>query len=150
MHFAIYPGFINSMNIMKYVNNHPCRFDFQNTAFWLGATQFLSCLWFTIMNSLILWTRINVYFTIVSYVTIKMISEIGKFYYNCIKGDKNNVLLGVFQEQHRPRIVNYRRDMNGKKKSCNMRFQRLVFKMSRGIFVTCLFYFVPVFYIYYN
>ena len=102
------------------------------------------------MNSLILWTRINVYFAIISYVTVDMISQFGTFYYNSIRSDYNNVLFDVFQEKHRPRIINYRRDMKGKKKSCNMHFQRLVFKISRGIFVTCFFYFVPLFYIFYH
>lgn len=29
MHLNIFPAFTNSMNIMKYVNNHPSRFDYQ-------------------------------------------------------------------------------------------------------------------------
>lgn len=96
MHLMIYPLFLNGMNIMKYVNNHPSRFDFQNTAFWLGAAQIIASYLFELMNALILFTRVNVYFTIVSYVTVDVIANFGTFYYNSIRSDRNNVLFDVF------------------------------------------------------
>lgn len=150
MHLAIYPLFMNGMNIMKYVNNHPSRFDFQNTAFWLGAGQIIASYLFEVMNALILFTRVNVYFTVVSYVTVDVIANFGTFYYNSIRSDHNNVLFDVFQDHRKPRVVNHRRNMKWSEASCNLRFQRLVFKILRGIFIASCYYFIPFLFLYYH
>lgn len=122
MHVAIFPLFMNGMSIMKFVNNHPSRFDFQNTAFWLGAAQIIASYAFEIMNALILFTRDNVYFTIINAVTVDVIANFGMFYYQSIKHDHNNVLFDVFLNDHKPRVINHRRDMKFSDRNCNQKF----------------------------
>ena len=56
MHLNIFPNFQNSMNVMKYVNNHPSRFDYHNLAFWLAAVQCMSSFVYEILNVVILFT----------------------------------------------------------------------------------------------
>jgi len=92
----------------------------------------------------ILFTRANVYFTIISYVTVTLIAELQTMYYSAIKNDKNNVLFDMFNEEHRPKIKHRRKDINYfKDRSCNNKFQRFAFKLLRGMFVAVAFYFVP-------
>jgi len=111
MHLFIFPKFTNALDIMKYVNNHPSRFDYPNTVFWLAFFQCMSNYVFEVMNSMILFSRVNVYFTIVSFVTVTLLADLGSMYYFSIHTDRNNVLFDVFLPQNKPKIVNRRSNM---------------------------------------
>jgi len=51
---------------------------------------------FEAMNSVILFSRVNVYFTIISFVTVTLLADLGSMYYFSIHTDRNNVLFDVF------------------------------------------------------
>ena len=73
MHLYVFHTFQNSFSIMKYVNNHSSRFDYQGTAFMIGAIQCINSFYYEAMNVLVLYTRLNVYFTTICYVTVYVI-----------------------------------------------------------------------------
>ena len=100
MHINIYPDFSNSMLIMKYVNNHPSRFDHQNIAFSLGMFQMLSSFIYEILNAIVLYTQSNVYFALIYFITVYVLSKLGTRYYNSISVDTNNILFDMFLEEN--------------------------------------------------
>lgn len=60
MHLKTVHNFKSASNIMKYVTNHPNRFDAPVTAFCLGFTEMLFTFIWGVFNGIILFTRINV------------------------------------------------------------------------------------------
>ena len=143
MHLTILPNFRNGMAIMKYVNNHESRFDFPRFAYLLGLTQTLFAYVFTAYNVLILFTRVNVYFTMVSYVTVSILVDMASFYYKALSDDYNNQLFEMFNEEHIPRVKNFNRDTSFWARPCCNKIERVIFKLLRLIYVGCIFYFVP-------
>lgn len=149
MHLYIFHEFKQSFNIMKYVNNHPSRFDYQPTAFSIGAIHCVNSFYYSAMNVLILYTRINVYFTTICYVTVYCIQSLGITYLKALRTDKNNVTLDVFLPENRPRVVNHRSDVGSwQNRSKGNKCQRLLYKALRGFYVACIFYFFPFFFLY--
>ena len=84
VHFNIHPFFVNSMNIMKYVNNHPHKFDNDNIAFLLGLIFTLYAFVFEAANLLVLFSRSTVYFAIGAYLTLEVIVLLLTWYFNNI------------------------------------------------------------------
>lgn len=104
---------------------------------------------YEIMNVMILFSRPNIYFTIISYITVTLLSDIGRVYYLSISNDRNNVLFDMFLEENRPRVRNRRSDPTlWARRSCQNKVQRLLFKMLRGIYVSACYYFVPFLFLY--
>ena len=133
---------------MKYVNNHPNRFDFKNTAYMLGFVQSTFSIIFFVFNSIILFTRANVYFTMISYVTVSIIVDMASFYYQVLSDDRGNALKEVFLEEHAPRVKNYNKENPFyKRPGCSNKCLRVLFKTSRLVFVGLIYYFVPFAYI---
>ena len=143
MHLTILPSFRNGMAIMKYVNNHESRFDFPKSAYLMGLTQTLFAFVFTGYNTLILFTRVNVYFSMISYVTVSILVDMSGFYYQALSDDQNNKLFEMFAEDNMPRIKNFNRDMSFSDRTCCNKICRFLFKLIRVIYVGWIFYFVP-------
>ena len=80
-HFALIPKFQNGMAIMKYVANHPTRFDHQKTAFGFGLATFIFSCIHVCLHSLVLYTRANVLLTLCSYCTLYIICAMPNHYY---------------------------------------------------------------------
>lgn len=144
MHLNIFPNFANSMNIMKYVNNHPSRFDYQGLAFALGAFQCVSSFVYEVLNAVVLFTQISVYFALIYYITVYVISQLGAVYLQAVSNDHNNILFDMFLAENRPRVVKHRRDKySWKRRSCCNKLQRLTFKFLRVVYISIFYYFVP-------
>lgn len=143
-HLCILPEFRSGLAIMKYVNNHPKLFDFQKTAFGLGLFQFVFSCTFTVYNSIILWTRATVFFTMTCYTTVVILCEMPNFYYEALCEDKTNVLLEVFNDDNIPRVKNFNRTTKfANRPSLVNKVQRVCFKWCRLVFVTVIYYWVP-------
>lgn len=109
----------------------------------------LATFMYEIMNTLVLVGRPDIYLTIISYITVTLLADVGRVYYASIKNDKQNILHDVFDEDSRPRVINRRMDANHwTRRSTNNKFQRLLFKFLRGIYIACCFYFVPFLYLF--
>jgi len=72
------------MNIMKYVNNHPHKFDEDSLAFLLGSIFAIYAFVFEISNLIVLFSRVSVYFAIGAYLTLEVLILLQSFYYNFI------------------------------------------------------------------
>ena len=147
-HLTTIPMFKNGMMIMKYVNNHPTRFDFQATAFNMGLIQMIFAVLFTFYNSIVLYTREDVRLTLCSYVTVVVLCEMPNYYYLAVSDDKNNALLELFQDENAPRVKNFNKDNPFEHRpGCLNKTQRVLFKTSRLLYVTSIYYFVPFLYL---
>jgi len=73
MHLNIYHLYCNSMAIMKYVNNHPFKFDQDTIAYSLGFVMVIFSFVFEGINIVILFSRPIVYNTIGTYFTLKVL-----------------------------------------------------------------------------
>ena len=149
LHLNIYPEFSSGMGIMKYVNNHPHLFDMDMLAYSLGSTQFVFAIIYEICNITVLFSRITVYFTIGSYITLEILFLMQKMYFNKnIMMDRSNYLKDVLLDQNAPKIT--WRDCNNKfqDRSFFHKFARINYCMFRGLYVSVLFYFVPFMFLY--
>lgn len=99
---------------------------------------------YELLNAVVLWTQANVYFALIYYVTVYVMSQLGTVYLNSIQNDRNNILFDMFLEENRPRVVHHRRQKNSwcKRSICN-KLQRFVFKTLRTIYICFFYYFVP-------
>jgi hypothetical protein len=111
MHLNIYPLYANSMGIMKYVNNHPKKFDQDAIAYGLGLTLLSFSFVFEACNVTVLFSRTSVYFTIGAYITLEVLIMLQVFYYKfVIQGDHNqNKLKEVFNDENLPKITHWNR-----------------------------------------
>ena len=76
MHLNIYHLYSNSMAIMKYVNNHPYKFDQETIAFILGFVMLVFSMIFESINIVMMFSRKDVYKTIGTYFTLKVLIKI--------------------------------------------------------------------------
>ena len=90
MHLNTFSQFSRSMNIMKYVANHPSRFDYQYNAFALGLAEMILTFLYLLLKAIIMFTRANVYFAMLSYGTVSIIVNLSDKYLAQILADHNN------------------------------------------------------------
>jgi len=101
MHLCIYREFMKGMMIMKYVMNHPDVFHEAYIAYILGFIQLLFCFTFEFINMVILFSKGNVYLTIVSYLTVTLLVDLSSIYYQKTIGcDKLEILKEVFDDEN--------------------------------------------------
>ena len=94
------------MSIMKYVNNHPFNFDMDKLAFTLGFLQMVFAFVFELCNIIILFSRINVFLTIASFVTLDVLFRLQTMYLNnSIMLDRQNCLKDIMLDENAPKIT---------------------------------------------
>jgi len=150
MHLNIYHQYSNSMNIMKYVNNHPYKFDQDSIAFGLGVILLMFSMIFEVCNMVVLFSRSTVYFTIGAYITLEVLICLQTFYYKfVIAGDANhNRLKDVYNDENQPKITRWNRTIDFNKRSCKHKIFRVWYKIIRGLYVSVIYYFVPFLFLY--
>jgi len=106
LHVNIFPEFASGMSIMKYVNNHPFNFDMDKLAFTLGFLQMVFAFVFELCNIIILFSRINVFLTIASFVTLDVLFRLQTMYLNnSIMLDRQNCLKDIMLDENAPKIT---------------------------------------------
>ena len=87
MHLHICPRFENSMNMMKYVSNHPGKFDMPWLAFMIGFTQFCYCPIMVAINSVGFMHRENVHFAVLAHFSAAILVDLPRIYFNTFMRD---------------------------------------------------------------
>lgn len=100
-------------------------------------------------------SRPNIYFTVGAYVSMYIVIDLLPTYFSsAINKDKYNILREIMDDSNAPKIINRRKDMKFADRDSMNKVFRVIFKMSRAIFVSVIYYFIPfaLFYVsmYYN
>lgn len=151
MHLCIYREFMKGQFIMKYVMNHETVFYQAYIPYALGLIQLLFCFTFEFINMVILFSKGNVYLTIVSYLTVTLLVDLSSIYYQKTIGcDKLEILKEVFNDENHLEITNKNKNVVFSDRSGFSKFAKVVYKICRAIYASLIFYFVPFLYIVFN
>ena len=148
MHLSILPWFESGLSIMKYVSNHPTKFDNQWACFFIGFVQCCYAFIFSVFNSIMLYDRDTVYFVLISYMTITILVTAPELYYKALVRDSTNAQFEVFEQDQLPRVKWFNKDHTFGERTCSSKIQRLVFKTFRLVYVSCVYYFCPLLYLF--
>ena len=97
-----------------------------------------------------MFTRANVYFTMLSYVTVDIIVNISDMYLAQLIDDQTNQLNEMYDEANAPKIKNRYKDINFWERSCINKIQRMIFKLLRCVYISAGYYFTPFLFLYMN
>lgn len=151
MHLCIYREFMKGQSIMKYVMNHEDVFHEAYIAYILGFIQLLFCFTFEFINMVILFSKGNVYLTIVSYLTVTLLVDLSSIYYQKTIGcDKLEILKEVFDEANQLEITRKTKNVSFSERTCFSKFGKVTYKICRAVYASLIFYFVPFLYIVFN
>jgi len=136
---------------MKYVMNHEDVFHEAYIAYILGFIQLLFCFTFEFINMVILFSKGNVYLTIVSYLTVTLLVDLSSIYYQKTIGcDKLEILKEVFDEANQLEITRKTKNVSFSERTCFSKFGKVTYKICRAVYASLIFYFVPFLYIVFN
>ena len=67
----------------------------------MGLIQLVFCFVFEFINMIILFAKPDVYLTIISYITVSLLTDLSKIYYNkTIDSDLDDVMKTVFNDEN--------------------------------------------------
>lgn len=75
MHLGISNLFTDSMTALKFISNHPDKFDYPALSYSIAFTELLASAVFEYINIWILYSRENVYFTIILYINVELLAK---------------------------------------------------------------------------
>jgi len=131
--------------------NHEKNFLEPGIVYTLGVCQLLFCFIFETINMIVLFSKTNVYLTLVSYLTVTLLKDLSSIYYDkTIGSESDNVLVGVFSEESCLEITNHTADIPYKDRSFFSKLTRATYKLFRSVYASIVFYFVPFLYIVFN
>jgi hypothetical protein len=131
--------------------NHEDSFYQPVIGFMLGVFQLCFCFTFETINMIILFSKSNVYLTIVSYLTVNLLVELNRIYYQkTIGSDATNMLREVFSDENRLPILKKTQTLDMDDRTCLGKVMRFTYKLFRCLYASIIFYFVPFLYILYT
>ena len=147
LHVYLYPEVQKGMALMKYANNQPHQFveSGSEISFTLGYIQFFLSVFTEAINIYLLAYQYNVERCIIHFVALEVIMELNKIYLESLT---DNTLKSVLHCH--PVVEKKSKDIKFSDRSCFHKVARIVYKTSRSIYVSIIFYFVPFYVIYLN
>jgi len=145
VHLNISPVIQQGLDIIRYVNNHPEKFDQPWICYFLGLTILSFSFLFEYLNILNLYSKSSVYYTLGSYFSMSIIVYLQKMYYNTkIASDHTMKLKDVFNDENLPKIT-WKSSKEGSwaSRSFFNKVGRFIFKLIKGFYVSYIFYFLP-------
>jgi hypothetical protein len=151
MHLSIYREFQQGQLVIKYVMNHEKMFYQPYVPLIMGLVQVLFCFIFEFINMVILFSKTNVFGTVGSYLTVGLLINLSKIYYSkTVKQDPTNLVNGVFEYENAPLVFNKTKDMKYWERSALSKIGKVLYKGTRAVYASLIFYFVPFLYIVVN
>lgn len=98
MHLDISNLFTDSLKSLKYAINHPDKFDHPHIAYMIAFSQLFASALFEYINIQILFSRVNVYFTLICHITVDLLAKMQQFYYKTVKDSPNIPSHTIFDE----------------------------------------------------
>lgn len=117
----------------------------------MGVTNVLFCFIFEFINMIILFSKTNVFATVGSYLTVTLLINLSKIYYSkTVKQDPTNLVNGVFEYDNAPEVFNRTKDQKFWERSTLSKITKVLYKGTRAVYASLIFYFVPFLYIVVN
>ena len=140
LHFALYPEVAKGLNIMKFANNQADQFVVwgSEVAYCLGFIQFFTAISGELINIYMLSRQVTVRYCIIYFVALKVIMEVSNLYFNSLMNLKFKEII-----HQPPKVINRNRNLVFSDRSFFHKFARVFYKLVRGVYVSCIFYFIP-------
>lgn len=145
LHLSLYPEVAKGMEIMKFTNQQCDLFEGNGSqiGFMLGFIQVASAIFCEIVNIYLLTYQHTVEHCIIHFVALEVIMEISKMYLESLQG---NALKAVLH--HPPQRKFNGRDIEFSKRSFFHQCARIIYQLTRTIYVGVIFYYVPFIVVY--
>ena len=147
MHLDVSGIFQDSIRAIKFMTNHPDKFDMINTCLMIGFIQLFACAAFQVINVQILFSRTTVYFTIVCHITVSLLVQMPKFYYGTVKDNPNIPSNSIFQEENAFKITRRSKDIEFGERPFFNQLSRLTYKTFTLVYASVAYYFLPYIYL---
>ena len=129
---------------MKFVSNHPKKFDFPLVVYFLGCGQVTCAIMSEFVNIIVLINREEVYYCISVFVALTALIDLQWMFFDTMTGlDQQNVLFEVFEDDNQPKIENRNKDIKFSERPLKWKIARIIYKFFRGFYVTFIFYWTP-------
>ena len=145
LHLMLYPEIAQSMQIMKYITNHPENFQHQYIVFSIALTAHLINILAEILNIYMLIYQYKVDYCIIHFVALEIIVEIPGIYMSSLIDDK---LKDRMFSSHNLAIENKGSEINFWGREFMNKVQRCIYRVNRALYVSAIFYFCPFFVLY--
>ena len=146
LHLMLFPEIAQSMTVMKYIINHQSEFTCPNVAFSIIFVAFFINILAELMNIYMLLYQYKVDYCIIHFVALEIIVEIPGIFMSSLIDDK--LIKRVFCD-HNLEIKFKGSELDfWKDRSILNKGQRIIYRVSRSIYISFIFYFCPFFGLY--
>lgn len=142
LHIFLFPAFINTHTLMKYVNNHQAKFENPFVCFYMAGMTMIVFWICEFVNLMVLYSKTSVFNTVNSFVTQTCVINLQTYYYSSMfQKDMSNNLKTIFDNMPPIEWRNCERKFSDR---CMFgKFNRLLYLICRFFFVVVLYYFGP-------
>ena len=117
----------------------------------MGLIHLTFCFTFEFINMVILFSKPNVYLTIVSYITVNLLVDLSKIYYDkTVDSDQDDVVKNVFDEKNLLKNDSKNERKKYEKRGWFTKSTWYLYTFLRAMYASIVFYFVPFLYIVFN
>ena len=141
LHLYLYPEVQKGMMIMKFANNQPDQFveNGSQISFCLGVLQFVLAIYTEIINVYRLSYQHTVEHCIIHFVALEIIMELNKIYFESLNDPKLKEVMHM-----RPTLKHKGVDIKFSDRSIFHQLARVAYKLMRSLYISTIFYFVPL------
>ena len=140
LHFVLYPEVAQGMQLMKLANNQWDQFvnNGDKITFFIGVLQTFTSIGAEYINITLLCSMKTVERAIVRFVALQVIMEVPALYFESLQGFK---IRGIMDTP--PKLVHRSSRIKFSDRSPFHKFARVFYKITRTIYVSIIFYYVP-------
>jgi len=113
----------------------------------IAFIEVLICFVFEVVNIQVLFSRVNVYFTIGVYIAAELLKGFNGFYFQAMERNKTNLLLKVMDPENALQMEVKKKTADWTKLSMVQKFGSIFFELVQLVYASFFFYFVPFLYI---
>lgn len=139
MQLMMAPEVRRGMMLMNYVNNHPEKFSHPNICALLGFFQVSTCFYAQGLNVYLLAVYPTVFRILKHFLSLRVAVLIPGFFFGAL--NPSNRLREVFKVKLQR--TNKSADIKFSDRSCFQKLIRILYKLIRGFYVSCIYYFIP-------
>lgn len=147
MHLGISNLFTDSMTALKFISNHPDKFDWPLLSYSIAFTELLASAVFEYINIWILYSRENVYFTIILYINVELLAKMQQFYYHTVQDSPNYPPNSIFEQGNAFKIIRRSKEVPFSRRPLLNKVGWIAYKFFDLVYASSIFYFLPYIYL---
>lgn len=147
MHLGISNLFNESTIALKFISNHPDKFDNGLLTYGIAFTQLLASVLFEFINISILYSRDSVYQTIILYINVELLTRFQQLYYNTVKDSPSYPSNSIFEKENSFKIVRRSKDIPFAKRPPLNKIALTTYRFFDLLYASLIFYFLPYIYL---